>query len=148
MRPRLVQTSPQDVPKLGIRVYYAEYPTTKSELDAYSDGETPMDEKYAGLHTLLMVPTYDETPDKHVDFDPDNNANTQCPTYSVFDTTYVGTDLLALAAQNHGGLAPPPYLCDGYWYLTGALFMQYVDIKDRNNSNSPTAYFTNCPPER
>jgi hypothetical protein len=135
-----------DIPKLGVRIYYAEYPVVGSELKAYADGANRMDTSYAGMHTLLMVPTFDEESGRHVDFDPENNFDGKCPAYSVFDTSYTGTDLLALAAQNHGSLAPPPYLCDDYWFTTGSLFMRYVDRKDYNSTTSPTSYNTYCPP--
>jgi hypothetical protein len=79
--------------QLGVRVYFGEYSADQLV-------SQPQNAQYAGLHTLLMVPTVASTDGHNHDFDPATGS-------SSFSGT---TDLCAL---NHGTLIPPPF------YLTG-----------------------------
>jgi len=118
-------------PALGIRIYFGEYPTDATQApDINAD--------YLGLHTLLMVPTYDDGVSNR-DFDPAyiNEGCHPAPLDSV------GAVLTALPPdpqrpdqsnmnmRNHGYLFPPPYPnancpLNKSEYL-GADFMYYVD---------------------
>ena len=121
-------------PQLGIRIYYAEYPNVASL-------PSDIDPLCAGKHTVLMVPTYHDVPgNKDVDFDPQKWDKTTCTVSSVFDTATTMCALGAdIAAQNHGGLTPPPDPCGVYWN-SGASFMKFVDITLDPYSQ------TSCPP--
>ena len=125
--------------ELGIRIYYAEYPCDTAKLRLNYNITDP---RYAGMHTVLMVPTYNYG-NMNIDFDPTQTQPdvSPCSGRSTFETT-AHAPILALApqitAKNHGGLAPPPYHCNDYWNTTGALFMRYVD----NNGGSQGT----CPP--
>jgi len=134
------------VPRLGVRIYYAEYPTTKAGIDSFQQYGAAIDYTYAGLHTLLMIPTFDLDSNVHVDFDPSKIST--CPLTSVFDSAgIVGSTITALSAQNHGGLAPPPVYASGpggYWTVSGAYFMRYVDMF-RDCYRSPNNNATICP---
>ena len=126
---------------LGIRIYYAEYPQDTAELRVRYNVNNP---SYAGLHTLLMIPTFRDEISRDVDFNPGQIIRTGCSVLSTFETTTTGpvfSMLPSTTAKNHGGLAPPPYFCNLYWNNTGALFMKYVDANGYNSSGT-----LNCPP--
>ncbi len=117
--------------KLGIRIYYAEYPLSADSLHinyGITDGQ------YAGMHTLLMIPTYDNGL-HDVDFDPYSFYGSNCSFKSVFDLL---TPICALPpttsvnARNHGGLIPPPYRFTDDWNNSGATFMKFVDFVNDN----------------
>jgi len=137
-------TAPNCMPALGVRIYYAEYPTDATELQTYAPENGTIDPTYAGMHTLLMIPTYDAGAN-HIDFDPDQMvAGNPCPATSIFDSgsAMISGSITALAAQNHGGLAPPPFYYgggmstgQGYWN-GGAYFMRYVDVFKRSGPGS------------
>jgi hypothetical protein len=129
-----------DVLRLGIRIYYGEYPTDNTLLQQYGTGSgDPVDPLYAGMHTLLMVPTYyDYNRQVDVDFDPVVFSRSSCsdPIISIFDTVTSVPSMLAMApninSRNHGGLMPPPYKFADYWQPKGGAFSRYVDyIKDQ-----------------
>jgi len=127
---------------LGIRIYYAEYPTDSVALDTLY-GIT--DQQYLGMHTLLMVPTYyDPIKQVDVDYDPINFTDLSCVPKSAFSTLQPISALpptTTINARNHGGLIPPPYRDDIYWNSTGgakgAQLMWWVDyVNDNLNSTS------------
>jgi hypothetical protein len=67
----------------------------------------PIAKDYEKLHTVIAIPTT-EIDGINQDFDP-------------FDTkTYVGTKptntALAIMAENHGVLCPPPFSGSGVWF--------------------------------
>ena len=115
--------------KLGIRIYFGEYPKDTSYLFTHG-----VPSEYSGFHTLVLIPTYyDNVLKQNVDFEPRKPIVIGAPIN--FDSTgLVGvTGLipsLDITAENHAGLAPPPGICDQYWNNTGALFMSYVDHAD------------------
>ncbi|MBL7728650.1 MAG: hypothetical protein JNM68_13225 [Dinghuibacter sp.] len=96
---------------LGIRFYYAKYPT-KNDMQLFPTlYGLPLE--YANHHTLFMIPTYwDPLRKVNVDFDP-AGVKENCglvpidPTkghaYIAVGEAESGTD-----GENHGGLRPPP----------------------------------------
>jgi hypothetical protein len=113
--------------KLGVRIYYAEYPGADTMVN-YG-----LDPSLAHMHTVLMMPTYqDNTSQLNMDFDP---YAISCPlgnTPSLFDTLHpflVLSPSSSVTARNHGGLAPPPFKVVDCWNsaISGTLFMMYVD---------------------
>ncbi len=118
-------------PKLGIRIYFGEYPATAAEAGGINTD-------YLGLHTLLMVPTYDDGVSNR-DFDP-AYVNAGCRPAPLDSVGAVLTalppdpqdpDQSNMNLRNHGYLFPPPYPSsncplDKAEYL-GADFMYYVD---------------------
>ena len=115
------KTNDMDTTELGVRMYFAEYP-------ALANLPSNIDPTYAGLHTLIMVPTYwDGRVDR--DFDPAYIGSNGRPT--PMDS--VGDNLSALVTQglpanntmrNHGSMFPPPYPVTT---CSGADFMYYAD---------------------
>lgn len=93
---------------LGIRFYFAKYPSVTGTNASYPD-LTAVDASYAGIQTLFMVPTID-VGNYHFDFDPEVN----CDPYKLpaMDSSGVypsgGTTVTALMSQNHGDACPPP----------------------------------------
>lgn len=105
---------------LGIRFYYCEYPAAGSS----AWGTTlPMSEaQYAGMHTVMMVPTYNNG-SKNVDFDP-NYATPEgipIPLTTVYSTIEPATTNLLM--KNHGALVPPPFTGATLGPLTGAYML-------------------------
>ena len=116
--------------QLGIRIYYAEYPSDTISLRRIY-GIT--NAQYAGMHTLLMIPTFNDSISKQdIDFDPFVlNNTTPCQFKPAFDSLPAICALpptTTVTARNHGGLIPPPYKFAGDWNNTGARFMWYVDV--------------------
>ncbi len=122
--------------KLGIRIYFAEYPSA-ADWTSYQGLET-VPQEYAGLHTLLMVPTfYNGTND--VDFDPSVPYvfDAACQEPPMFDTLALNSLILGptnqSAFRNHGGLIPPPFKPTGppleNFYKFGNRFMEYSDTQ-------------------
>ncbi len=95
---------------LGVRIYYAKYPTINSaNLITYPDLKNVPD-SFGDMHTVFMVPTFDKptAPGVHNDFYLDksfNNGKGCMPTLIPSD----GTGLVAvlMAGKNHGTLCPP-----------------------------------------
>jgi hypothetical protein len=94
--------------KLGIRFYYARYPSL-SELKDNPDFRD-VDRRFADRHTIFMVPTFrDSARNKNLDFDLKVG---HCR--AVFDTAKDQSSLifalggLGRRIENHGGVAPPP----------------------------------------
>ena len=98
--------------RLGIRFYYAKYPSA-ADMSAYPDlAEVPIE--YANKHTLFMVPTFWNGV-KHIDFDP-GQVRTGC-TIGPIDSLGIGARVWGAAfrsadggedLQNHGSMRPPP----------------------------------------
>lgn len=116
---------------LGIRFYYGEYPDCNSPLwgtPVLPIGAPLFLERYAGMHTLLLVPTYNDGTN-NVDFEPNfaNAGGTPMPITQVFQTVAptpgTATNVLMM---NHGQLAPPPYPTIGNFGPTTGAYM--VDI--------------------
>ena len=123
------QNCGQKAPALGVRIYYGEYSGTTGT-NAALPGFRNLPRDYAGLHTLMMVPTIRER-NKNVDFDPLATYNQgKCDRLSLsdylkrLDKSYsdksinllqyntallMSTVILSpeVSAQNHGGLCPP-----------------------------------------
>jgi hypothetical protein len=95
---------------LGIRFYFAKYPSPTGPTASYSDLST-LDPGYAGIQTLFMVPTIDNLNGYHFDFDPAVNCNPY-KLNRIMDSIGVfppgGGTVTALMAQNHGDACPPP----------------------------------------
>ncbi len=116
---------------LGIRFYYGEYPGRTSPLwgtPVLPIGAPLFLERYAGMHTLLLVPTHTDNA-MNVDFDPTfaNDNGTPMPITQVFQivapTPETATNVLMM---NHGQLAPPPYSVIGQFGPTIGAYM--IDI--------------------
>jgi hypothetical protein len=103
--------------ELGIRFYYAKYPSASGLISR--DDLKSVRSDYANHHTLFMVPAYyDRARDKYIDFDPGKLKNGCTP--APFDYSDSTTTALIMmvplnnsltldgSVQNHGGLAPPP----------------------------------------
>jgi hypothetical protein len=94
--------------RLGVRIYYGTYPETNQWVPATMAGVNP---KYAGHHTLLMVPTYWEKQDlANIDFDPRHASGSCIPSdlRTIPGASAVGF-LEPTSFMNHGGNWPPPY---------------------------------------
>lgn len=130
-------TSCPDRLKLGIRIYYAAYPTDPAEFAQYGIANP----EYKGMHTLLMVPTFNDGTN-NVDFDPMHLDWSTCTGVAKTDTfaATIFAMMPAVADMNHGGLTPPPYPCGDYW-SKGTEFMRFVDQQSPQQYNN-----TNCPP--
>ena len=87
----------------GIRFYYSAYPEDVNL--AQTDAGT-VTEKYAKLHTLIMIPTA-EINGVNSDFDPYNTD-----TYKGEKPKGIGTTIMA---ENHGELYPP-MTNEGLWF--------------------------------
>jgi hypothetical protein len=106
---------------MGLRIYYARYPTTGNQ--ATYPQLKGVDPTYKDMHTVFMVPTYDNmngTVLDHIDFDPSKFDAAKCR-YIGLDST-VGTVMAfggfynqpaqatgssSTTAKNHGTLCPP-----------------------------------------
>src|ERR1035437_4347127 len=116
---------------LGIRIYFGEYPAADSALwgtPALPVGPPQLLERYAGMHTLVMVPTYNNG-SVNMDFDPNfvNPGGTPMPMSAVC-LIPGGINTTPLTMQNHGSLSPPPFeLAGQYGAATGAAFLDVVD---------------------
>ena len=101
-----------ELKNFGVRFYYAAYPKKdKWDQQGYEDLAfmltDPIAKDYEKLHTVIAIPTT-EIDGINQDFDP-------------FDTkTYDGTKptntTLAIMAENHGVLCPPPFSGSGVWF--------------------------------
>lgn len=94
------------VDQLGIRFYYAAYPSENNWQNEENAEIAMVDSRYAKLHTLIAVPTIEIKGVVH-DFDPFDSS-----TYTGVKPA--GTDVVVMA-QNHGGLFPPKSL-EGAWF--------------------------------
>ncbi len=108
--------------ELGIRFYYAEYPAYDSPLWG-TPGLPASLQQYAGMHTLLLVPTYrDDSSGNNVDFDPTcaTPAGIPIPLPVVF-SNLPGPNGSNVMMMDHAGLIPPPFLAPGaFGPATGA----------------------------
>ena len=104
---------------LGIRLYYARYPI-RSQVASYPLQLTGISSVYENLHTIFMVPTY-ENNNANTDFDPRNFDQNTC-TYKtiekgqkalVFAPIPIAAPGQGTLAKNHGGLCPPLTNCQG-----------------------------------
>ena len=93
-----LHNSPASDLKLGVRIYLGEYPLAVEELNKYG-----VPTEYAGLATLVFIPTYyDEINKVDRDFDPSNFESNLMP--APMDPNKTG----AMLAMNHGNEIPPP----------------------------------------
>ena len=126
---------------LGIRMYFGEYPAADSELwgtNALPAGAPLHLDNYAGMHTLVLVPTYNNGL-TNVDFDPkfahpDGSPMPMSAVCNILSSAEqqmgMGTvNTAAITMLNHGSLAPPPFGVTGNTFgaATGATFMEVVD---------------------
>lgn len=113
---------------LGIRFYYCEYPAANSTL--WGTPGLPMSEaQYAGMHTVMMVPTYNNGTN-NVDFDP-NYATPEgipIPLTTVYSTITPATTLLM---KNHGDVVPPPFTGATLGPSTGAYMLDIADAPSK-----------------
>jgi hypothetical protein len=116
--------------KLGIRIYFGEY----GPIGAAENLAPAPNSVFQGLHTLVMVPTYQDrsaigTPKEHIDFDPRIEDLCTIVNTSLDSNTL---ELLALlpdvSAMNYGTLIPPPDPKNDP--CTGARVMHLVDYTD------------------
>lgn len=92
--------------KLGIRIYYARYPTSISTLSTQFPGYNGVNPNYGGYQTVFMVPTIDVN-GNHKDFNPLDKNHSICDTSAInFEGPNRGT-IRVLAGKNHGELCPP-----------------------------------------
>lgn len=111
-----------DTLSLGIRFYYAKYPSP-NQMSEYSDLDG-VPREYGTRHTLFMVPTFwDATRHLNIDFDP-GQIRYKClivPIDTVVGSVpgrVWGAALRSVDggedAQNHGSLRPPPADAGGF----------------------------------
>lgn len=115
--------------KLGVRMYFARYPAAANWGD-YGGALSFINTNYNKMHTLIMVPTYNNGT-YNVDFDPyyfsgnvpssllDILASTNNPKLGLMRSVTDQT----ITAQNHGDLIPP--MSGGNYQ--GAELLQYSD---------------------
>lgn len=117
------KNNPTNIKDLGIRIYYANYPDKQSWNSKYKNelgnfATDPLRKDYAGLHTLIFIPTRRDADGVDLDFDPSDNTtyiNGIENTSSSQMTAAIGpmpsnnssTSNNNVGAQNHGGLFPP-----------------------------------------
>lgn len=96
--------------RLGIRFYYAKYPSVVGPSSPYTDLRN-LPAEYANKHTLFMTAAYLKN-DRWFDFDPFGRNG--CPgagpadsSRYMFFTVTPGTSTPG-DQDNHGGIAPPP----------------------------------------
>ena len=121
------KTCPDGSPlKLGIRLYYARYPSSGLNVPGISGQLKSLDSRAANLHTLFMVPTYDSA-GKNIDFDPALFDATHCRFLPITIPDGINNHYNIRAfmvnsgiagqgdatVQNHGSLCPPLTNCDG-----------------------------------
>jgi hypothetical protein len=103
--------------QLGIRLYYARYPdfnalNSKGDL-AYPDLQG-INKDYENLHTIFMVPTYNEKGEPK-DFNPADFNNEKCVSDTIKMDGGPSSSILAfmpdMRSKNHGRLCPP--VCTG-----------------------------------
>lgn len=96
------------VSNLGIRFYYSAYPNRELwDIPGYEELAT-LNPEYEKLHTLIAIPTTDKD-GINLDFDPYDGD-----TYDGTKPRGVG---LAIMAENHGELRPPPFGdTTGLWF--------------------------------
>ncbi len=110
------------IPNMGIRIYYAKYPTNFSRFPSLSTLR-----QVNNMHTLFMVPTYRDTlRNRDIDFNIahiGSDSSRPTPYYKLppeakktvsilgFNNPFIWADadkIKTLSAMNHGGLSPPP----------------------------------------
>ena len=57
------------VKNMGLRMYYGRYPTTPNKLKTFKNPLNTITDEVAGMHTLVMVPTYNNG-ETNIDFNP------------------------------------------------------------------------------
>lgn len=103
----------QTAPELGIRLYYARYPAPIKLASPFPQLLT-LNPAYRNLHTIFMVPTYDDNGISR-DFDPRLFNKSSCKPSAEFVTRMLVFAPSNTTAQNHGSLCPP-LNCDGAAY--------------------------------
>ena len=119
-----------DVKKLGVRIYYAAYPVLDKYEGPFKDlkvmRDDPEKSKYGALHTLVMIPTIENSAGVSIDFNPldTNTYDIGIGNSDVYDMGSAAVipnsnpipepnSTAALSAsrngasQNHGLLIPP-----------------------------------------
>lgn len=94
-----------DLQNLGIRFYYAAYPDSTSWGD--SPGLNDVPPGFEKLHTLIAIPSAENSEGSEFDFDPFDVA-----TYNGKKPT---DGSLTIMAENHGPLTPPGS-SSGLWF--------------------------------
>ena len=97
--------------KLGIRIYYAKYPSSLGAQSRPQDDLTGLPREYANKHTVFMTGVYKKN-NQWIDFDF-NKVSSGCKFESIavslnkfsFWGLLEGQDN---SGDNHGGIAPPP----------------------------------------
>ena len=96
--------------ELGIRLYYARYPLAYKRVSPFKQ-LLSLNPSYQNLHTIFMVPTYNEN-GVDWDFDPRLRTAKNCRPSIENGTQALIFAPLNTSAQNHGSLCPP-LNCDG-----------------------------------
>ncbi len=131
----VTNTSTQATGDLGIRIYFAQYPESGSPLwsDVKLSAELSSQAQYAGMETVILVPTYNDANGNDVDFDPniaDNNGN-PISIADIYDPN-AGNLPNKVGVMNHGTLMPPPWPINGIASTAtnhyGAGFMALCDL--------------------
>lgn len=92
---------------LGIRFYYGSYPDQETMQSNPAYAEVPAE--YAGMHTLLMVPTI-RVDEKDIDFNPHDMEGCQPRGIQSGVNMILSAPLSGdVMLQNHGHLIPPPF---------------------------------------
>lgn len=75
---------------LGVRIYYAKYPTNNQDSLKLFDMAKLPESNYAEHHTIFMVPTYQDknSPDINWDFDPWHIGGSPCEQPVTFDSLF------------------------------------------------------------
>lgn len=101
---------------LGVRIYYARYPKELRSLSATEIARTYPDlertpRSYASLHTVFMVPTFDDPTvpgdETHFDFYLDQDFTSNCLPKKISTKSDSSVTVLMGKTKNHGTLCPP-----------------------------------------
>ncbi len=121
---------------LGIRIYFAQYPEAGNPLwnDPNVQSELSNQSKYAGMETVILVPTYNDANGNDVDFDPNISDGQGNP--SSLGDIYSGPSASLpnkIGVMNHGNLMPPPFVISATGLAQiedymGATFMELADL--------------------
>jgi hypothetical protein len=126
-----------DSSRLGVRIYFGAYP--KADAPAADWAPFPQTEpdgtptrSYAGKHTILMVPTFNDV--LNIDFDPNQIVSGTLPPHAIPKTMadiFSGPIIqpIIVMMQDHSSLVPPPEgMAPGHSApLCGTSFMDCVD---------------------
>jgi hypothetical protein len=116
--------NPTSSDKLGIRIYYANYPSDSLWKKEEYDNKLapflshPIRKNYGHLHTVVMIPTIRDKNNIDMDFDPtipitytngieNTGNNSTLPISGIAPVAIQAGQSNNIGAQNHGGLFPP-----------------------------------------